>query len=112
MSIYYRTNEFGEELCPTCGKKLFQVNICTYPPIPRYECSNCGYTAEGDKIIDSGYSTESVTPHDYCTRFETSVTEKGIVQRCVECNKEYFTPWFDILAPVVEEVLKKLDIKY
>ena len=112
MSIYYRTNEFGEELCPTCGKKLFHVNICTYPPIPRYECSNCGYIAEGDKVIDSGTSTASLTPHSYCTRFETSVTEKGIVQRCVECNKEYFTPWFDILAPVVEEVLKKLDIKY
>ena len=57
MSIYYRTNEFGEELCPTCGKKLFHINICTYPPVPRYECSNCGYIAEGDKVIDSGYST-------------------------------------------------------
>ena len=78
MSIYYRTNEFGEELCPTCGKKLFHVNICTYPPIPRYECSNCGYIAEGDKVIDSGYSTESVTPHDYCTRVETTVTEKEL----------------------------------
>lgn len=111
MSIYYRTNEFGEELCPTCGKKLFHVNICTYPPIPRYECTNCGYIAEGDKVIDSGTSTVSLTPHSYCTRFETNVNEKGIVQRCVECNKEYFTPWFDILAPVVEEVLKKLDIK-
>lgn len=112
MPIYYRTNEFGEELCPTCGKKLFHITICTYPPTSRYECSNCGYVAEGDKVIDSGYSTEPVTPHDYCTRFETSVTEKGIVKRCVECNKEYSTPWFDILAPVVEEVLKKLDIKY
>lgn len=112
MSIYYRTNEFGEELCPTCGKKLFHVNICTYPPIPRYECTNCGYTAEGDKIIDSGTSTASITPHSYCTFFETSVTERGIVKRCVECNKEYCIPWFDILAPVVEEVLKKLDIKY
>lgn len=81
MSIYYRTNEFGEELCPTCGKKLFNITICTYPPTPRYECYNCGYVADGDKVIDSGNSVEavkSVTPHDYCTRFETSVTEKEL----------------------------------
>ena len=25
MSIYYRTNEFGEELCPTCGKSYFTL---------------------------------------------------------------------------------------
>ena len=71
-----------------------------------------GTQQKGDKIIDSGTSTASLTPHSYCTRFETNVNEKGIVHRCVECNKEYFTPWFDIMAPVVKEILKKLNIKY
>lgn len=97
MSIYYRTNEFGQKICPICGKKLFHITIIdTDPPISKYECSNCEYTAEGDNVIDSCYSAEPVTPHDYCTRVETTVTEKGIVKRCVECNKEYFTPQFDI----------------
>lgn len=51
MSIYYRTNEFREELCPTCGKKLFHTVICTYPAIPRYECTNCGYTVGVTKLL-------------------------------------------------------------
>lgn len=113
MSIYYKTNKFGEALCPTCGKSLFHTVICTYPPIPRYECTNCGYIAEGDKVIDSGNSIEavkSITPCDACTKFETSMSERGIEKRCVECGKEFLTPWFDIMAPVIEEVLKKLNV--
>lgn len=109
MSIYYKTNKFGEELCPKCGKPLFHTVICTYPPIPRYECTNCGYTAEGDEIINSGNSVE-VMEHFTCTKFETSASERGIERRCVVCGKEFVTPWFDIMAPVIEEVLKKLDV--
>ncbi len=113
MSIYYKTNKFGEELCPNCGKPLFHTVICTYPAIPRYECTNCGYTAEGDRIIDSGNSdgiTMSPNELHVCTCVETSVNENGISKRCVECGKECTTPWVDIMTPVVEEILKKLDI--
>lgn len=113
MSIYYKTNKFGEVLCPNCGKPLFHTVICTYPPIPRYECTDCGYTAENDQIIDSGNSTEStnsITSHHTCTKFETSASERGIERRCVECGREFVTPWVDIMTPVVEELLRKLDV--
>ena len=30
------------ETCPKCGHDLQNTVICTYPPIPRKVCWNCG----------------------------------------------------------------------
>lgn len=40
------------ETCPKCGHDLQDVVICTYPPIPRKVCWNCGWswTGEPEKI--------------------------------------------------------------
>lgn len=40
------------ETCPKCGKDLFKTIICTYPPIPRWECE-CGwsYEREPERIV-------------------------------------------------------------
>lgn len=40
------------ETCPKCGHDLHDVVICTYPPIPRKVCWNCGWswTGEYEKI--------------------------------------------------------------
>ena len=35
------------ETCPECGHELLNVMICTYPPIPKKECLNCGWSWEG-----------------------------------------------------------------
>lgn len=32
------------ETCPKCGHDLQDEVICTYPPIPRKVCWNCGWT--------------------------------------------------------------------
>lgn len=37
------------ETCPTCGHDLMDEVICTYPPIPRKSCPNCGWSWEGEQ---------------------------------------------------------------
>lgn len=41
------------ETCPKCGHDLRNEVICTYPPIPRKVCWNCGWSWEGkqEKIV-------------------------------------------------------------
>ena len=41
------------ETCPKCGHGLRDEMICTYPPIPRKVCWNCGWswTGKPEKII-------------------------------------------------------------
>lgn len=36
------------ETCPKCGHDLINEIICTYPPIPRKSCPNCGWHWEGE----------------------------------------------------------------
>lgn len=37
------------ETCPKCEGDLRDEVICTYPPIPRKVCSNCGWNWEGEQ---------------------------------------------------------------
>lgn len=37
------------ETCPICGHDLRNEVICTYPPIPRKSCPNCGWYWEGEQ---------------------------------------------------------------
>lgn len=37
------------ETCPKCGHDLQNLMIATYPPIPRKECWNCGWSWEGEQ---------------------------------------------------------------
>ena len=37
------------EACPKCGHDLHDVVLISYPPIPKKECYNCGWTWEGQK---------------------------------------------------------------
>ena len=41
------------ETCPKCGHDLQDLIICTYPPIPRKECTHCGWSWEGkrDQVV-------------------------------------------------------------
>lgn len=56
------------ETCPKCGHDLRNVMICTYPPIPRKVCSNCGWswTGEREKIkkVPFGGNTNTFTEKD------------------------------------------------
>jgi len=35
------------ETCPKCGHDLVDICVCTYPPVPKKECWNCGWSWEG-----------------------------------------------------------------
>lgn len=56
------------ETCPKCGHDLHDVVICTYPPIPRKVCCNCGWswTGEPEKItrVPFGGNTDTLINKD------------------------------------------------
>ena len=56
------------ETCPKCGHDLRDEVICTYPPIPRKVCWNCGWswTGEQEKItrVPFGSNTNTFTDKD------------------------------------------------
>ena len=64
------------ETCPKCGHDLQDVVICTYPPIPRKVCWNCGWswTGKPEKItrVPFGGNTNTFTEKD-----NTSISWNG-----------------------------------
>lgn len=56
------------ETCPKCGHDLQDEVICTYPPIPRKVCWNCGWnwTGEPEKItrVPFGDNTDTLINKD------------------------------------------------
>ena len=64
------------ETCPKCGSDLRDEVICTYPPIPRKVCWNCGWswTGEREKIkrVPFGGNTNIFTEKD-----NTSISWNG-----------------------------------
>ena len=56
------------ETCPKCGNDLRDEVICTYPPIPRKVCWNCGWswTGEPEKItrVPFGGNTDTLINKD------------------------------------------------
>ena len=64
------------ETCPKCGHDLHDVVICTYPPIPRKVCWNCGWswTGKSEKItrVPFGGNTNTFTDKD-----NTSISWNG-----------------------------------
>lgn len=56
------------ETCPKCGHDLQNTVICTYPPIPRKVCWNCGWswTGEPEKItrVPFGGNTNTLINKD------------------------------------------------
>ena len=37
------------ETCPECGHDLLNEVLCTYPPIPKKVCMNCGWSWVGER---------------------------------------------------------------
>lgn len=56
------------ETCPKCGHDLRDEVICTYPPIPRKVCWNCGWswTGKPEKItrVPFGGNTDTLINKD------------------------------------------------
>jgi hypothetical protein len=56
------------ETCPKCGHDLQNTVICTYPPIPRKVCWNCGWswTGKPEKItrVPFGGNTDTLINKD------------------------------------------------
>lgn len=73
------------ETCPKCGHDLHHLVIDTYPPIPRKECWNCGWSWEGEveEIVrvpfdGVGKRTSLNLILDDITDISTTITEEEI----------------------------------
>lgn len=67
------------ETCPKCGCDLHEEVICTYPPIPREVCWNCGWswTGEPEKIVRVPFGGNSYEDTTTTLAFEKSA--------CINC---------------------------
>lgn len=83
------------ETCPKCGHDLQNTVICTYPPIPRKVCWNCGWswTGEPEKItrVPFGGNTNTFTDKD-----NTSLSWNGTSTDWDSTNIETSTNWDSI----------------
>ena len=80
------------ETCPKCGHDLHDVVICTYPPIPRKVCWNCGWswTGKPEKItrVPFGGNTNTFTEKD-----NTSISWNGSSTDWDSINIKTSTDW-------------------
>ena len=84
------------ETCPKCGGVLRDEVICTYPPIPRKVCSNCGWSWEGEqeKIVRVPFS--SSFPDKKCNK---KAPERGKRIKCHPIDDARSTvSWEEILG--------------
>ena len=54
------------ETCPKCGHDLMDEVICTYPPIPKKSCYNCGWswTGEPEEVVRVPFGGNSLIIDD------------------------------------------------
>lgn len=80
------------ETCPKCGHDLHDVVICTYPPIPRKVCWNCGWswTGKPEKItrVPFGGNTNNFTDKD-----NTSIIPDGSSTGLDSIDIKTLTDW-------------------
>ena len=78
------------ETCPKCGHDLQNLMIATYPPIPRKECWNCGWSWEGEQEevvrVPFGGNNPNITKqpslNDYINTSYTLNTEQSPCDNC------------------------------
>ena len=80
------------ETCPKCGHDLQDVVVCTYPPIPRKVCWNCGWswTGEPEKITRVPFNGNSITD-DTTTLTTTNTTTENISLQNYNYDGSYST---------------------
>ena len=78
--------------CPKCGHDLHDVVICTYPPIPKKVCRNCGWSWTGNpekitRVPFGGNQLTDGTP----TLTTTNTTIENISLQNYNCDGSYST---------------------
>lgn len=80
------------ETCPKCGNDLRDEVICTYPPIPRKVCWNCGWswTGKPEKItrVPFGGNTNNFTD-----KYNTSIILEGSSTGLDSIDIKTLTDW-------------------
>ena len=78
------------ETCPKCGNDLRDEVICTYPPIPRKVCWNCGWswTGKPEKITRVPFGGNQITD-DTPTLTTTNTTIENISLKYYNCASTF-----------------------
>lgn len=80
------------ETCPKCGNDLRDEVICTYPPIPRKVCWNCGWswTGKPEKITRVPFGGNQLTDNTP-TLTTTNTTIENTSLQNYNCDGSYST---------------------
>ena len=80
------------ETCPKCGHDLHDVVICTYPPIPRKVCWNCGWswTGKPEKITRVPFGGNTNT---FIDKHNTSIILDGSSTGLDSIDIKTLTDW-------------------
>ena len=83
------------ETCPKCGHDLKDLIIATFPPIPKKECWNCGWSwiGEPEEVIRMPFSSNRLSDEskEYTVLNVTSFNSKDALvgnfeqSACVNC---------------------------
>lgn len=79
------------ETCPKCGHDLHDLVICTYPPIPKKECWNCGWSWEGEREEVVRVPFDGVGKRESLNLIVDDITEKEIQEYLASTLKEMNT---------------------
>lgn len=55
------------ETCPECGHDLVNIDLATYPPIPKKKCFGCGWswTGEPEEVVRVPFGGNNIpSPYD------------------------------------------------
>lgn len=84
------------ETCPKCGHDLKDLIIATFPPIPKKECWNCGWswTGEPEEVIRmpfGGNATNAIEQpslNDYLNNYNLEDSLIGSFEQsaCANCS--------------------------
>lgn len=89
------------ETCPKCGHDLMDTIIATYPPIPKKECTNCGWswTGEREEVVrvpfggNSGLIVDDLV--DICNTVDITDEVNSIMKKI---DKNTLDPFFNYVA--------------
>ena len=68
------------ETCPNCGHDLIDICICTYPPIPKKQCLNCGWFWEGkaEEVVMVSFQEEMIFKEQIMTEEQIELLKKAL----------------------------------
>lgn len=84
------------ETCPKCGHDLQDIVLCTYPPIPKKVCWNCGWSwaGEADKVTRVPFNPDPENSDSDWIK-NTEGDKLNLTDLCTLAKESPITPYDD-----------------